>query len=1216
MLTWIDHFPGGWFIRLALRRLTSQWRSLVTIIVGVLLAAVVGANVPLYTTAISQVGMLQRLEQQPVANTQIAIRTSLTLTQFEDLMAAWATFDSIVAEQAARSFAAFPNWHTQTISWGESANLLVVRNGEDVPGTRMRIGFYDSLEAQVEIVAGTWPTNASSDQADIEVALHEEVAEELGVGIGDVLVLDQRGWDTSIPIRAQITALLRERDPESIYWMPPSPLGISRTPQWSLEALALTTRENVTRIVTNFIPQTFIQNGWRILFDHTNLPFALIPQVTPQLDDFDNNVREALEAYAGGPLNYVYTSSLSSTLTDYAGEVKILGAPFGLVLLQLGALVLFFIVATAALVRRGERREIAVMQSRGMYDRQIILLRGIEALIIVILAVVIAPALSRQLLMWLIPLFTGIERLPLVIEGSAYGYAAAAALLALLVLIATLLPVLRLPLILAGGSATRSEGQTWWQRYYLDIVVLVIGLAALWRLTSTESLLVETQIGSTQVDPLLLFAPTLLFVGLGSLSLRLFPPFMDVLARYFARTGRVESVLAGWQVSREPLHYGRITFLLALAIGIGWFAITFQSTMTRSQGDQGGYRVGTDVRLIYGDARANEGTLTDGSVYAALPEVENLTLVTRFRDVNVSIDPNSLTQGEMLAVDTDNFAEVVYWRDDLGNLPLPHSSDALPTSGRELPSDTAKISFWGYYEGAEVNPLFSSNSQAPQIAPRPVRLLSEIFVAVRVRDERGYVYHVLARPIPPDQAANNTTEALPPPTVDDPAGILAQLAVTNATMRAFGEFTNLQLLMTERRFAQSPYPDWVQFEVDLTSLESAPQGAPQGSLRMDGIVFNISPGFGTTYYVPSKIQLAELEFINTAGGSTTSDWLTGEGWSFANERATTLEADGMGVVEAASGPSPTALTVNWRQVGAGSTNSAIVFGLMLDYAELITIEDARSQGVAVAESEIRGIPAVISESFAELNSLQAGQKFKLFVNGSSIWFEVTDITRYYPTLYNAERPFIVFDRDMFIYTLQRRPQTALGGVVDEIWIDLTDGTSEADFIEANVNDPRITQVIALQETLNALQTDLLSLGLIGLLLLSFLIGLVLSIVTLFTYISLAVQARKTEFAVLRALGLAPRRLIASIALEQSFVLFTAALLGAVIGVILSNQVLPTLSINTTGGGLVPPFIVQVDGRALLQYGLILALIMVFILLIGSILVRRLGTAQALRVTEE
>lgn len=49
--------PVRFAVHLAVARLITQWRSLLTIIAGTILAASIGALVPLYTTAVSQVGM-------------------------------------------------------------------------------------------------------------------------------------------------------------------------------------------------------------------------------------------------------------------------------------------------------------------------------------------------------------------------------------------------------------------------------------------------------------------------------------------------------------------------------------------------------------------------------------------------------------------------------------------------------------------------------------------------------------------------------------------------------------------------------------------------------------------------------------------------------------------------------------------------------------------------------------------------------------------------------------------------------------------------------------------------------------------------------------------------------------------------------------------------------------------------------------------------------
>ncbi|MBE2266948.1 MAG: hypothetical protein IAE80_01865, partial [Anaerolinea sp.] len=80
--------------RLALLRLIAQWRALLTVIVGVLLAGIIGANAPLYTAAVAQIGMVDRLQDQPPDRVNLFTRVTVTGAQTTDIDAAWQTLDA------------------------------------------------------------------------------------------------------------------------------------------------------------------------------------------------------------------------------------------------------------------------------------------------------------------------------------------------------------------------------------------------------------------------------------------------------------------------------------------------------------------------------------------------------------------------------------------------------------------------------------------------------------------------------------------------------------------------------------------------------------------------------------------------------------------------------------------------------------------------------------------------------------------------------------------------------------------------------------------------------------------------------------------------------------------------------------------------------------------------------------------------------------------
>src|SRR5687767_4371750 len=111
----------GWFFRFALLRLQARWRSLATLIIGVLLAAFIGANASLYTTAIAQVGMVKFLSDQPSADTNILSRSSLSPIESSDFSADWAELDSLFDAE----FATFQNaWTGEAFNYAETQPLF------------------------------------------------------------------------------------------------------------------------------------------------------------------------------------------------------------------------------------------------------------------------------------------------------------------------------------------------------------------------------------------------------------------------------------------------------------------------------------------------------------------------------------------------------------------------------------------------------------------------------------------------------------------------------------------------------------------------------------------------------------------------------------------------------------------------------------------------------------------------------------------------------------------------------------------------------------------------------------------------------------------------------------------------------------------------------------------------------------------------------------
>ena len=219
---------------------------------------------------------------------------------------------------------------------------------------------------------------------------------------------------------------------------------------------------------------------------------------------------------------------------------------------------------------------------------------------------------------------------------------------------------------------------------------------------------------------------------------------------------------------------------------------------------------------------------------------------------------------------------------------------------------------------------------------------------------------------------------------------------------------------------------------------------------------------------------------------------------------------------------------------------------------------------------------------------------------------------------------MVVDVRELMYRLNRRPSAAF--YPDEVWLRLDgslDPRSEAEVSgllghldNAETQGAVILSSVTLAEEQDRLQTNPLGLGLLGLMYLAFIMALALSVVGLLTYSGLTAQARRSEFGVLRALGLSSVRVVAGLALEQAFVMAIGVTLGAVLGAVLANQVVPTLALGATGENVVPPFVMRVELRRFVEYGLMMAVVLGLVLSSSLLLVRQLSLARTLRLGDE
>jgi putative ABC transport system permease protein len=195
-----------------------------------------------------------------------------------------------------------------------------------------------------------------------------------------------------------------------------------------------------------------------------------------------------------------------------------------------------------------------------------------------------------------------------------------------------------------------------------------------------------------------------------------------------------------------------------------------------------------------------------------------------------------------------------------------------------------------------------------------------------------------------------------------------------------------------------------------------------------------------------------------------------------------------------------------------------------------------------------------------------------------------------------------------------------------VWLRTKDDAASLASVRAALTNGalRLNQVQDRRAVLAAAQTDPLRIDLIGVLGIGAATAIVLGVLGALSAAWLNARARQTGFAVLRALGSAPRQIAATLVWEQGTVYAVALALGVGLGAVLAVAVLPALvytSLATTPDATpllanVPPIQIAVPVAPLLALLGGLALLCAAALALMTSVATRPAISRTLRVNED
>lgn len=677
---------------ISLRRARSDSLLLIALAIGVLIAATVLGGVVIYLRSLELVSVGSTVDSLGPArkNFQVALRRMpFTESAFTHRQNAIRTAVDARIGPFATGMHHFVR--SPAFFFGDTSDPSGVRRGPDE--TRALIHELDGLSNQVRYVKGAPPGPRVRVEGGIPVfegSVYEAKARSYGIDVGDVIELEpvEGAGGRS---RLVVSGLFQPIDLNAGYWMLLGTAMIAPSFDGQPPVLAFFVQPEPLWAAAATAPGSAAEVYW---FVETDRSFLMKAPAGATLADF-TALRQDIEVSV--PRSNV-TSGLESALRDLERRSLFARVPMFLIGALLVVLITYYTMMVAGLLVDRRNDDLAMLRTRGISALQVARVYALEGVMIMLLATIGGPLLARLAVSSLGRLsiyepVTGGAALPTELPVAAFLWSAVAGAVVFAILLIPALLRARRHISDVRRSAGRPERILWFQRFYLDAAVMVLGGLILWELRSRRTIVTSSLSGEQGADITMLFAPALLLVGIMLVFLRVYPPVASAASWTASRGGPVWLVLALLRLSRNPFQYAWPIFLLVLASGLAVLAGGLGSTLERSTADRSAYQTGADV-FVTGVA----GSSAEDAFNRVLQVDGVLEASVALRTSGHVGTTGSGQEFDLLAFDAEKMANIIWWREDFASQRPEEILRVLPVRDEpppiEVPAEATSLSIW------------------------------------------------------------------------------------------------------------------------------------------------------------------------------------------------------------------------------------------------------------------------------------------------------------------------------------------------------------------------------------------------------------------------------------------------------------------------------------------------------------------------------------------
>lgn len=663
-------------VLVALKRLGSRIGLTLLSIVGVTLAIGLVISIPVFAKAVSFVALQDELAQvssltsRPPFSMRFYVLPERQYTLSLEETWIWEAHiaETVVSEVGLPLIAK----HRQVETAGLAVRTGVRDSSYGPPHTPLfsdtKIVVLPGVASKLTLVNGRAMGSQVNAEEGLPVWIHHTLADSVGLSVDEEYELYSHYGDTAMPIR--IAGTWKATDPRDDFWF--------QNPNLTLERALLVREADYAALAEPALGQHPSFVSWYLILDDA-------PLTSENMRRHAQGLRAARQIIVRYLPDAIMDSSPLEALETAIQRESDLTALLLVFSVPIIGFVLYFLSLISSITVRWQRRELAIMVSRGMHGGQMLAISAIEAMVVIgsglplgfIAGIQLARAMgyaeSFMRFAWRVslPVSSRTANLPML----------TAALSALLV--ARLWPVMRAThtsVIAHEQRRARAPRGPFWQRTYLDLLLLIPVIYAYRRLVTAGTLVPPstTERVVTSQDPLLFLVPALFTLTLSLILVRLFPLWMHIGDTLTALGRRATPYLAFRQLARQSGQYTSALLLALTSLSLGAFIASMAASLDNWLLDQVYYAVGADVLLQQAiDPQLAEAGIipSDGAwmlpveTYLQVPGVVDATRVGMYA-TTVYLTEQRTAKVTFIGVDRLHLPDLLFFRSDFASVPL------------------------------------------------------------------------------------------------------------------------------------------------------------------------------------------------------------------------------------------------------------------------------------------------------------------------------------------------------------------------------------------------------------------------------------------------------------------------------------------------------------------------------------------------------------------